>query len=198
MNEDMHFPATSMPDKDWWQALWPDPQAVLSAVGLKANMQAVDLCCGDGHFTQAMCQMIKSGQVWGLDMNQELLNQTQALCQPFEHFQPVFADARELPKHIAIPLDFVFMANTFHGVPDKTGLSQAVHTSLKPGARFAIVNWYQKPREETIVLNQARGPAIEMRMSPEQVQKLIEPAGFTLEKVVEVGAYHYGVVFLKS
>ena len=28
MNDDALFPATLMPDKDWWQALWPDPEAV--------------------------------------------------------------------------------------------------------------------------------------------------------------------------
>ncbi|HHB12481.1 MAG TPA: hypothetical protein ENK62_04715 [Chromatiales bacterium] len=41
------------------------------------------------------------------------------------------------------------MANTFHGVPDKTGLARAVHTALKPLGRFAIVNWYRRPRENT-------------------------------------------------
>jgi len=40
------FPATLMPDKDWWQALWPDPRAVLTAVGIEPGMQVVDLCCG--------------------------------------------------------------------------------------------------------------------------------------------------------
>lgn len=27
------FPATIMPDRDWWHALWPDPEAVLRTIG---------------------------------------------------------------------------------------------------------------------------------------------------------------------
>ena len=52
MPDERLFPATIMPDSDWWHALWPDPEAVLKAVGIKPDMQVVDLCCGDGHFTK--------------------------------------------------------------------------------------------------------------------------------------------------
>ncbi|MBN6743241.1 hypothetical protein JKG47_22800, partial [Acidithiobacillus sp. MC6.1] len=45
------FPATVMPDPDWWHALWPDPEGVLRALGIGPGLGVVDLCCGDGHFT---------------------------------------------------------------------------------------------------------------------------------------------------
>jgi len=48
------------------------------------------------------------------------------------------------------------------------------------------------------VLDQPRGPDTELRMQPEDVQQVVEPAGFRLEKVVDVGPYHYGVVFIKK
>jgi hypothetical protein len=35
-------------------------------------------------------------------------------------------------------------------------------------------------------------------MEPEDVRALVEPAGFKLEKVLEVRPYHYGAVFLKQ
>jgi hypothetical protein len=50
------------------------------------------------------------------------------------------------------PVDFVFLANAFHGVPDRLRLAQAVRESLEPAGHFAIVNWHQLPREETTVL----------------------------------------------
>jgi hypothetical protein len=34
-------------------------------------------------------------------------------------------------------------------------------------------------------------------MAPEDVRRIVEPAGFTLSTVVEVGPYHYGAVFRK-
>jgi Methyltransferase domain len=38
------------------------------------------------------------------------------------------------------PADFVFMANAFHGVPDRARLAKAAGAALKPDGQFAIVN----------------------------------------------------------
>ena len=47
-----------MPDREWWQALWPDPGRVLEDVGVGDGMRVVDLCCGDGYFTVPMAQLV--------------------------------------------------------------------------------------------------------------------------------------------
>ena len=198
MNKEALFPATMMPDKDWWHALWPDPEAVLSAVGIKPNMQVVDLCCGDGHFTKPMCELVHPGKTWALDLDEDLLGEAEQGCKDNPNFHAILGDARELSQQIEDPVDFIFIANTFHGVPDKTELSEAAYASLKKGGRFAVINWYRRAREETPVLDQPRGPDTELRMQPEDVQKFVEPAGFKLEKVVDVGPYHYAAIFLKQ
>ena len=197
MNKDALFPATMMPDADWWQALWPDPEAVLRKVGIKPEMQVVDLCCGDGHFSKPMCQLVHPGRTWALDLDKDLLAQAEQGCEDNPNFHAILGDARELPKQIKEPVDFVFIANTFHGVPDKRALSEAVHESLKPGGHFAVINWYRLPRETTTVLDQPRGPDTELRMEPEEVKAHVELAGFELEKVVDVGPYHYAAIFVK-
>jgi len=198
MNDKSLFTATLMPDKDWWQELWPDPKGVLSAVGIKPDMQVVDLCCGDGHFTKPMCELVHPGKTWALDLDENLLNQAQQGCENNPNFHSIHGDPRELPKQITEPVDFVFIANTFHGVPDKTQLSQAVNEVLKPAGRFAVINWHKRPREETSVLDQPRGPDTELRMAPKDVQHFVEPAGFKLQEVIEVGPYHYAAVFIKN
>jgi hypothetical protein len=76
-------------------------------------------------------------------------------------------------------------------------LSQAVETVLKPGGLFAIVNWYRRPREETTVLGEPRGPKTELRMSPQQTIDAVTPGGLDFAELVEIPPYHYGVVFRK-
>jgi len=198
MNSKLLYPTTSMPDKDWWQTLWPDPEGVLRAVGIEAGMQVVDLCCGDGHFTGPMCKRVHPGAVYALDLDANLLSQAEQTCRNDENFHAILGDASDLPILLPGPVDFVFIANTFHGVPDKTRLSGSVCEVLKPGGRFAIVNWHRRPREETTVLGQPRGPRTELRMMPEDISRVVEPAGYKLEKVVEVGPYHYGAIFIKT
>jgi predicted methyltransferase len=95
------------------------------------------------------------------------------------------------------PADYVFLANTFHGVPAKAGLARAVAAILKPPSRFGIVNWHRRPGEETVVLNQPRGPRTEMRMEPDEVAATVEPVGLRLAQIVELPPYHYGVIFEK-
>lgn len=198
MNDDLLFPATQMPDRDWWQALWPDPEGILRAVGIEAGMQVVDLCCGYGHFTVPMCKLVHPSAVYALDIDTDLLNQAEQACRDHENFHAILGDANELSMLLPALVDFVFIANTFHGVPDKTRLSRSVHKQLKPGGRFVVVDWHKRPREATMVLGQPRGPCNEMRITPEDVRNVVEPAGYKLEKVVEVGPYHYGAVFIKN
>jgi SAM-dependent methyltransferase len=95
-------------------------------------------------------------------------------------------------------VDHVFLANAFHGVPDKTRLARAVASVLAPGGRFAIVNWHERPREETRVLGQPRGPASELRMTPEATIAAVEPSGLRVIATADVSPHHYGVVFARD
>lgn len=193
------FPATLMPDSDWWHTLWPDPVATIAALGIRDGMNVVDLCCGDGYFTAAIGRQIGTGHVVGFDLDPVMLEQAKVVCSGMDNCIWIAGDARDLSRLVNEKVDYVLIANTFHGVQDQTQLAREVAATLKPGGRFAIVNWHPLPREQTTVLGQPRGPHTHMRMSPEAVQAVVEPAGFQLESVVELRPYHYGAVFvLKS
>lgn len=190
----LYFPATSMPAAEWWHALWPDPEAVLRALTLQPSMSVVDLCCGDGHFTEALVNM-QQAEVHGLDMDGELLALAKARAGNDVHW--IEGDARDLPSYLPAPVDVVFIANTFHGVPEQTALARQVRMALKPGGVFIIVNWHVAAPSETMVLGQPRGPRKDMRMSPDELSTIVQPAGLELRQVVELPPYHYGAIFQK-
>ncbi len=108
------------------------------------------------------------------------------------HF--VVADAMRVDAVVPEPVDYVFLTNTFHGIPDQLRLARAVTAILKPCGQFGIVNWHRRPREETAVLGQPRGPKTEMRMEVRDVTAVVEPAGLVLNRTVELAPYHYGAV----
>ena len=192
---ELYFPATGMPDKDWWHALWPNPEEVTGKVGIRRSMRIVDLCCGDGYFTAPMARLASPGRVIAIDLDPTLLQEAQAACRGLSNCIFVEGDARDLRELVAEPVDYVLIANTFHGAPNKIELAHTVRAVLKPEGRFAVINWYPLPREQTIVLGKPRGPATAMRMSPGAVREVVEPAGFVLERVVELPPYHYGALF---
>lgn len=192
------FPATGMPDRDWWQTLWPDPVATISALGIRAGMTVVDLCCGDGYFTAAIAKQVGASCVVGFDLDPDMLAQAKVACGDAVNCTWIAGDARDLSRFIGERVDYVLIANTFHGVQDQTQLAREAAAILKPGGHFAIVNWHPLPREQTTVLGQPRGPRTEMRMSPEAVQAVVEPAGVSLESIVELPPFHYGAVFVSK
>ncbi len=193
---DAIFPATSMPDPDWWRALWPDPDAVVQALGVGAGMRVLDLACGDGYFTAALARCVGRGQVLGLDLNAELLAAAEAACAglPCQWHQ---ADAMAIDRLGLGSFDVVLMANTFHGVPDKGALSRAVAAVLAPAGRFVIVNWYPAPREETPVLGKPRGPRADLRLSPEATAEIVRSAALEPHCLVPLPPYHYGLALRK-
>lgn len=198
MIQERLFPATSMPDQDWWQALWPDPDSVVRALHIEPGMTVVDLGCGDGYFTAAIARQVGSGRTIGFDLDAAMLEQAKACCNGLNNCDWMLGDAMELSRLIAAPTEYVLMANTFHGVPDKLALAREIASILGPSGRFAIVNWHTLPREKTCVLGQPRGPRTDLRMSPEQTRAVVEPAGFQLEEVEELPPFHYAAIFCKT
>lgn len=127
--QDRLFPATAMPDQDWWQTLWPDPDGVIRALGIDPGMTVVDLGCGYGYFTIAIARQAGFGHVIGLDLDPAMLEQAKAACEETTNCAWQLGDAMELSRLIPAPVDYVLIANTFHGVPDKTAL--AAYSTLK-------------------------------------------------------------------
>lgn len=191
------FPATAMPDHDWWNTLWPEPAQVLTKLSVEAGMDVVDLCCGDGLFTSALARIAR--RVVAIDIDPRMLDLARAKIATAGASNCAFieGDAYEVSTHVPWPADWVLIANTFHGVPDKAGLARGVAAVLKPRGRFVVINWHQRPREETTVLGQPRGPRTDMRMTPDDVAGIIKPSGLRLERVVELPPYHYGTIFEK-
>ena len=192
------FPATTMPDGDWWQALWPDPVKVLVEMGVQPGMAVVDLCCGDGLFTAPLAGIAET--VYAIDIDPAMLDRARALVAAGGttncHF--FVADAMTFDAVMPEPVDYVFLANTFHGVPDQLGLARAVAAILKSQGQFGMVNWHRRPRVETVVLGQPRGPRTEMRIEARDVAVIVEPAGLLLNRTIELLPYHYGAIFAKG
>lgn len=189
------FQGTEMPTAGWWEALWPDPVGVLAAVGVRPGMEVVDLCSGDGWFTLPLAKITR--HVVAIDIDPDLLDVSRHRLSEsgVTNCDYVAGDAYDLAKLVPGNIDLVFMANAFHGVPDRPRLALAVRAVLNPRGLFAIINWHRRPREETVVLGEPRGPKTELRLSPEQTAKAIEPSGLKLANLVELPPYHYGGVF---
>jgi ubiquinone/menaquinone biosynthesis C-methylase UbiE len=192
------FEGTEMPTAGWWETLWPDPTQVLLAVGLTPGIDVIDLCSGDGWFTLQIARIAR--HVLAIDLDARLLEVARVRLAEsgISNCSFVAGNAYDVADLAPQPVDLVFMANAFHGVPDQLRLARAVRKALRPNGHFATVNWHQRPREETIILGEPRGPRTELRLTPKQTIEAVAPAGLKLSRLVEAPPYHYGTVFERS
>src|SRR5437588_5634856 len=189
------FQGTGMPEPCFWDALWPDPAKVIRDVGISAGMIVVDLCSGDGLFTLQVCKIAR--EVIAIDIDGRLLERARVRLAESGLTNCVFieANAYDLAKVVRDRVDYVFLANVFHGVPDRPRLARAVHDVMKPGGLFAVVNWHAQPREKTTVLGEPRGPVTELRITPEETIAAVQSSGLAFLRQIEVPPYHYAAVF---
>ncbi len=192
------YRAVGMPDRDWWQALWPDPEGVMRKVGAAPGVRTVDLYCGDGYFTAPLSRLVHHAEVIAVDLSADMLRMAkeEVAANGADNVTFIEGGADDLDELVTDPVDLVIIGNTFHGVPDQTEMAQAVREVLEPGGHFVVINWYPIPREQTKVLDMPRGPATEIRMSPETTKRVVEPAGLREVKVIDVGPYHYAAIFV--
>ena len=101
------FPATTMPDADWWQALWPNPAKVLAEVSVEPGMVAVDLCCGDGLFIVPLASIAK--RVYAIDIDPAMLDRARArvAATGVANCEFVVADAMTVDAVVPEPVDYV-------------------------------------------------------------------------------------------
>ena len=194
------FRNTSQPDWDWWGKLWPTPGATLRRLGIESGTTLAEVGSGNGYFALPAARITDPAPVYAVDLDESLLAELEELAaqQGIENVRTVRGDARELDRILPEPVDTVLLANAFHGIDDRETVLEAVRNALRPGGTFVVVNWADRPREETIVDGEVRGPPTGLRLGPDETREaVLETDAFSLEREIDLPPYHYGLVFAR-
>jgi SAM-dependent methyltransferase len=192
------FQNTRQPDWDWWGKLWPTPGQTLRRLGITAGTTLVEVGCGNGYFALPAARITAPAPVYALDLDESLLAELADIAaqQGIDNIVPIHGDARSLAQHPPEAVDVVLIANTFHGIEEKTGFIQQAVDALRPAGRFIIVNWDDRPRETTTVAGDPRGPPTDRRLSPAETTKIVRNAAdVALQQRLDLPPYHYALLF---
>ena len=169
-----------------------DGKLLFDALRLVPSSVVVDLGCGKGDYTIPIAAKIgPRGKVLAVDAWQESLDELQhrAASDRLVNIETVRADLNEpfpLPDAIA---DLCFMSSVLHDVlregPGATALRETARV-LKPGGRFAVVEFKK--------IDDGPGPPVSVRLTPEDVSRILGPFGFATGGATDVGPYHYLVI----
>jgi ubiquinone/menaquinone biosynthesis C-methylase UbiE len=125
------------------------PAEVVDALDLKPGMHVADLGAGSGYFTRRFVEAVtETGKVYVIDVEPQALKYVEEslvhMRRPFEA-EFILAVPHD-PKIPAESVDLIFVCNTYHHLEDRTAYFRNVKTSLTPGGRIAIVDFYHDER----------------------------------------------------
>lgn len=173
-----------------------DSKHVLGAAGLNKSQTFLDAGCGDGFISLEASKVVKGrGKVYALDAYQPSLD---TLKKEINELQIGNIEVVNADMTLNIPLeddliDVCVMANVLHGFATEGTLKPVLNEIsrvLKPGGTFAVV--------EFIKAEGPPGPPYDVRLTPEQVESILEGHGFTIGGTAEIGSYHYLVKSFKK
>ncbi len=149
------------------------PEEVLRAAGMRPGDTMADIGAGIGYFSFAAAKLAgPGGRIYAIDSSPDMI---QELRRRISSSGAGNIEAVQSAEYdITLPdgsVDFAFMCNVLHEVEDRRLFLKAVRAALKPGGRFAIIEWQKRPMEI--------GPPVGERIDPDEAADLLRGLEFT-------------------
>jgi len=169
-----------------------DPNLVFRELNLKEGDRFLDLGCGTGDYAFEAARIVGSnGVVYAFDRVESLI------CNVGKRSETLgLGNVKTMVADMTAPLplennliDVCFLATVLHALDpavDGKILFSEIRRVLKPGGCLAII---ECKKEE-----QSFGPPIQMRLSPEDIEKTVRPYGFEKSGLTDLG-FNYLIQF---
>ena len=125
------------------------PRQVIDALNLKPGLAVADLGSGSGYFTRRFIEAVtETGKVYAVDVEPEMLKYAEeSVIHMHRSYTAEFILARpDSPKLPYQSIDLLFVCNTYHHLEERTKYFSDTKSSLKPGGRVAIIDFYHDER----------------------------------------------------
>lgn len=169
------------------------PKAILEQLDLRDNMQIADFGCGNGYFSIPMAKIIPQGKVYALDVVEETLEavNSQAKLEKITNIVTARCNLEILgsSKLKDESIDFVLMRNILFQSKKKSEIIKEAERVLKKEGQLVLIEW---------IPGSSLAPNHGWFISKEEIQKLIEIEGLSLDRELELDHQHYGLVFKKA
>ena len=153
----------------------------------------LDLACGKGAYSLFMSERVgDQGLVYAVDLWEEGLLQLQDQISErnITNILPIHADATKETDIDDYTVDLCLMATVLHDFQEAgqtDAVQKQIKTLIKTHGRLAIVEFKK--------IDGPPGPPIHIRLSENEVEKIVTEYGFKKDKIVDIGAYNYVMTF---
>ena len=122
---------------------WQKPDEVVALLDLRRGEVVADLGAGGGYFTFRFASAVgPEGIVYAIDVDGGMLDaiRDEAIGRGLANVRTVLASPDD-PGLAAASVDLVFLANTFHHLPERPAYFRRLAAALRPGGTVVIVEY---------------------------------------------------------
>ena len=174
--------------------MFSDPVKNIEKCGIQVGQDIADLGAGSGHYSIAAAKALMStGRVYAIDAQKDLLSRLKnnAIKEGLYNVEVIWGDIEKIngTKLRDSSIDLALLCNVLFQIENKGDLIKEIKRILKPGGRTLFVDWADSFG--------GIGPKQNMVVKKEKAIDMFEKSGFHLEKEIEAGSHHYGMIFKK-
>ena len=171
--------------------MFTDPVKNLKAFGLKEDNIVADLGAGTGFYSIAAGMLVPQGKVYAVEINKDFLTtiKNKVAEAHLNNVEILWGDIEKMEgtKIGNGIVDAVIASNVLFQVEDKDKFVEEIKRILKQKGRVLLIDWSESSimgATTIIPKNKAR--------------EMFEKKGFVLERDINAGEHHYGMILIKK
>jgi FkbM family methyltransferase len=174
--------------------MFTNPKTNLEQFGLDKGHIVADLGAGSGFYTIEAARMVApTGRVYAVDIQKDLLERLrkEAKTNRVHNVEILVGDLEKLggTKLRDAGIDRLIISNILFMIENKKVLISEIKRVLKNDGRVLAIDWSSSFGH--------LGPHPDQVVYKDSMVKLFKEGGFELEKEIEAGDHHYGIIFRK-
>ncbi len=167
--------------------MFTDPIKNLKALGLRETDIIADLGAGTGYYSIVAAKLAPLGKVYAVEVQKDFLITIQNKVKEshLKNVECLYGNVEKLggTKLGDGVVDVVIASNILFQVDDRDKFILEIKRILKKGGRVLLVDW-----SEASIMGASK------IISKEKALRMFEDNGFTLERNIDAGEHHYGMI----
>ena len=172
--------------------MFTDPVKNLKQFGLRDDMIVADLGAGTGFYTITVAKIVERGKVYAIEVVKDYIEtiKNKAKEAHLNNVECFWGDIEKIggTKIKDGIVDAVIASNILFQVEDREKFILEIKRILKVGGKVLLIDWTEAS---------PIGPNKEKCISKEKALVLFSKRNFILEREIDAGEHHYGMILKK-
>ncbi|MEK7569640.1 MAG: class I SAM-dependent methyltransferase [Patescibacteria group bacterium] len=171
--------------------MFSDPAKNVRALGLNPTAVVVDLGAGTGFYAVAAGHLVPHGKVYAVEVQKDYLEKIRHKAKEakLRNIEAIWGNIEKVggTKLRDAAADAAIVSNVLFQVEDKEKFLEELRRILKPGGKVLLIDWSSP----------IHGGRVEHIVPKAKARAMFEEKGFALERELDAGSHHYGMILVK-